>query len=85
MRNWLTNSSAIASRSPASPMSSSRFGPMVPASLAPASDATIAAIACGRNSPPYAVLDRSYQSGLVRIELAAGNVTSATPCARPAA
>ena len=34
--------------------------------------------------PPYAVLDRLYSRGLVKMMLAAGNVTSANPWMRPA-
>jgi hypothetical protein len=45
----------------------------------------IAVITCGRNSPPYCVLERSYSDGSVKIVLAAGKVTSATPWTTAAA
>jgi hypothetical protein len=41
-------------------------------------------ITCGRKSVPYCVFERSYSLGSVKIVLAAGNVTSTIPCARPA-
>jgi hypothetical protein len=45
----------------------------------------MAVITWGRNSAPYCVLERSYSAGSVKIVLAAGKVTSATPCTTPAA
>ena len=58
--------------------------PKRPLRLPPRSEAAIAVITCGTNSPAYCVLERSYSAGSVRIVLAAGNVTSAMPCAMPA-
>ena len=44
----------------------------------------MASTTCGRNISPYCAVLRSYPVGLVRIELAAGNETSASPWASPA-
>jgi hypothetical protein len=40
---------------------------------------------CGKNMLPYCVLERPYSVGLVKIVLAAGNVTSVMPWISPAA
>ena len=45
----------------------------------------IAVTTCGKNMVPYWVLDRPYWLGLVKIVLAAGNVTSVMPWMSPAA
>ena len=77
-------SSAIATRLATSP---SRYNVRVGTRRdrpAPSSEKVIAVIAWGRNMAPYAALESPYSDELVKIELAAGKVTSATPCTTPA-
>ena len=45
----------------------------------PINDVVMAVSTRGRNMAPYWVLRRSYSVGFVKIELAAGNVTSVMP------
>src|SRR5262245_51240533 len=55
------------------------------ASTPSSNDAAIASTTCGKNIEPYWVLESPYSAGSVNIVAAAGNVTSTTPCANPAA
>ena len=45
----------------------------------------MASATCGRNMAPYWLLDSPYSLSLVKIVLAAGNVTRTMPCTSPAA
>jgi hypothetical protein len=84
-KNWLTSSSDVATSPAARPVRYTRLALKRRASAAPSSDAVIAVATCGRKRVPYCVLVRPYSSGLVKIVLAAGKVTSTIPCAAPAA
>jgi hypothetical protein len=55
------------------------------ASPAPSSEVAMASATCGRNMVPYWLLDSPYSLLLVKIVLAAGNVTRTMPCTSPAA
>ena len=85
MKNWLTMSSAIDARSATRPARKTRLVPNRWASRPPSSAPVIAVTTCGKNMVPYWVLDRPYWLGLVKIVLAAGNVTSVMPWISPAA
>src|SRR6476620_5972949 len=75
----------MASRFAASPIRYTRRVPTRRAQPAPRSADATAVTACGTNIAPYAVLVRPYSLGLVKIPLAAGNVTSAMPWTTAAA
>jgi hypothetical protein len=65
----------------------SRYTRLVPrrrARLPPSSAAAIAVSTWGRNMNTYCVLDSAYRLGSVKMVLAAGKVTSTTPCTSPA-
>jgi len=85
VKNWLLISSAMDTRSASRPAKKTRLVPNRRARLPPSSEAVTAVTTCGRNMVPYWVLDRPYSLGLVKMVLAAGNVTSAIPCTSPAA
>ncbi len=80
----LPASSIIDARLAPSPTRNTRLSPHRRASAGAAADATMARATCGRNIAPYWVSLSPYTRGLVRMELAAGNVTKANPWMRPA-
>ena len=76
----LSANSVIETILPAKPVSSTRRKLHRRASLGASAEARMASATCGTNIVPYRVLSKPNPSGLVKIELAAGNVTSAKPC-----
>ena len=68
----------------ARPSSSTRLALNRRARRPPSSDVAMAVSTCGTNMAPYCVLLRSYSEGSVKIELAAGKVTSVMPWTSPA-
>lgn len=84
MKPAVTTSSTIDVMFAVRPSSSTRLALNRCARAPPSSDVAIAVSTCGTNMAPYCVLLRSYPEGSVKIELAAGNVTSVMPWTSPA-
>ena len=80
----LSTSSTIATRFATSPTCSTRCSDQRAASSGDVAAPVMARTTCGTNISPYWVVLRSYPVGLTRIELAAGNDTSARPWTSPA-